>query len=159
RTSGSESGTAEARRPKPEARFVHRRCTLMRAYLVALVLVVGCKKGGDGGPGSAKAPPAPPVKIATLVAAEAPAPEVLVLTGLVQADQRSDVTADTQGKVVNVMIERGQRVKLGQPVVQLDVRSAALGANEARANLEAARAQKGLADEECRRTKALMDKG
>jgi membrane fusion protein (multidrug efflux system) len=132
----------------------------MRGYVViAFVLAAGCKKGGDGGAGSAKAPPVPPVKVATLAAAESPAPDVLVLTGLVQADQRSDVTADTQGKVVNVMIERGQRVKLGQPVVQLDVRSAALSANEARANLEAARAQKGLADEECRRTKALMDKG
>jgi membrane fusion protein (multidrug efflux system) len=131
----------------------------MRGYVIALVLVVGCKKGGDGGAGSAKPPPAPPVKVATLVAAEAPAPDVLVLTGLVQADQRSDVTADTQGKVVNVMIERGQRVKLGQPVVQLDVRSAALGAREAQANLEAARAQKQLAEEECKRTKTLMDKG
>ena len=131
----------------------------MRAYLVALVLVAGCKKGGDGGPGSGKPPPAPPVKVATLVAAEAKAPEVIVLTGLVQADQRADVTADTQGKVVNVMIERGQPVKLGQPVVQLDVRSAALGAREAQANLEAARAQKQLAEEECKRTKALMDKG
>jgi membrane fusion protein (multidrug efflux system) len=132
----------------------------MRGYaLVAILLVAGCKKGGDGGAGSAKAAPAPPVKVATIVAAEAPAPDVLVLTGLVQADQRSDVTADTQGKVVNVMIERGQRVKLGQPVVQLDVRSAAFSASEARANLEAARAQKGLADEECKRTKALMDKG
>jgi membrane fusion protein (multidrug efflux system) len=132
----------------------------MRGYvLIAIIAATGCKKASDGGAGSAKAPPPPPVKAATIVAAEAPAPDVLVLTGLVQADQRSDVTADTQGKVINVMIERGQRVKFGQPVVQLDVRSAALGAREAQANLEAARAQKGLAEEECKRTKALMDKG
>src|SRR5436305_12822253 len=131
----------------------------MRGYvLIAVLLAAGCKKSGDGGAGSAKAPPAPPVKVTTLVASEAPAPDVLVLTGLVEADQRSDVTADTQGKVINVMIERGQRVKLGQPVVQLDVRSAALSAREAQANLEAARAQKQLAEEECKRAKALIDK-
>jgi len=52
------------------------------------------------------------VKIATAVAGEAPTPDVIVVTGLVAADQRSDVTADTQGKVINVLCERGQRVKL-----------------------------------------------
>ncbi len=123
------------------------------------IVTVGCKHGEDAGQGSAKGSAAPPVKVTTLVAAEAPSPDVLTLTGTVAADQRADVTADTQGKVVNVMIERGQRVKLGQPVVQLDVRSAALGAREAQANLEAARAQKQLAEEECKRTKTLLDKG
>ena len=127
--------------------------------LVAIV-TVGCKHGDDSaGQGSGKAAAAPPIKVATVVANEAPAPDVLTLTGTVAADERSDVTADTQGKVVNVMVERGQRVKLGQPVVQLDVRSAALNQREAQANLEAARAQKQLAEEECRRTKTLLDKG
>jgi membrane fusion protein (multidrug efflux system) len=129
---------------------------MMRRLLLVLVLVACKKPGADEG---AKTPPAPPVKVTTLAAPEAPAPEVLTLTGMVAADEHSDVTADTQGKVVNVMIQRGDRVKLGQAVVQLDVRSAALGAREAQANLEAARAQKDLADQECARTKSLLEKG
>src|SRR5262249_46648290 len=64
-----------------------------------------------------------------------------------------------QGKVVNVMIERGQAVKIGQPVVQLDVRSAALSQREAQAALASAEVQKQLADQECQRTKTLLDKG
>ncbi len=125
--------------------------------IIAVALAAGaCKKAADDG---AAKPTAPPVKVTTLAAAEAPAPEVLTLTGMIAADQRSDVTADTQGKVINVMIERGQHVKLGQPVVQLDVRSAALSQREAQANLEAARAQKQLAEEECKRTKSLLEKG
>lgn len=132
----------------------------MRGFALVLVaLTFGCKKPSDSGKTATKAPPAPPVKVATAVAAEAPTPNVIVVTGLVAADQRSDVTADTQGKVINVMIERGQRVKMGQPVVQLDVRSAALGAREAAANLAAARSQKQLADQECERTKSLLEKG
>jgi membrane fusion protein (multidrug efflux system) len=132
----------------------------MRAVAsLALILgLVGCKKPEDGA-GGAKAPPTPPVKVTTAVASEAPTPDTLTLTGMIAADQRADVTADTQGKVVNVMIERGQKVKLGQPVVQLDVRTSALSAREAQANLEAARAQKQLADQECARTKALLEKG
>jgi membrane fusion protein (multidrug efflux system) len=133
----------------------------MRAFAVttlALTLAVGCKKPADSG-GQPRASTTPPVKVQSVVASEAPTPVVLTLTGQVVADQRSDVTADTQGKVINVMVERGTRVKLGQPVVQLDVRTAALGANEAAANLAAAKAQKDLAEQECTRTQELLNKG
>lgn len=132
----------------------------MRAAAVTtliLSLAVGCKKPADSG--ATKGPTAPPVKVTAVVAAEGPAPDVLTFTGQVAADERSDVTADTQGKVINVMVDRGTRVKLGQPVVQLDVRSAALGANEAQANLAAAKAQKDLAEQECTRTEELLKKG
>jgi len=133
----------------------------MRATVVsalALVLAAGCKKPTDSGP-TAKGPATPPVKVTTKVADEAPTPMVLTLTGQVAADQRADVTADTQGKVINVMVDMGTKVKLGQPVVQLDVRSAALGANEAQANLAAAKAQKDLAEQECQRTEQLLKTG
>lgn len=125
--------------------------------LAAAVALGACSKKEDGP--KAKAPPPAPVKLALIVAAEAPTPQQLVLTGTVAADQRSEVTADTQGKVLNVMVQRGQRVKMGAPVVQLDVRSAALSAREAQANLASARAQRQLADEECKRVKQLLEAG
>jgi membrane fusion protein (multidrug efflux system) len=132
----------------------------MRAYAsFTLILVAACKQSGGDADSTVKAPPAPAIKVSAIAATEAATPDVLVLTGTVAADQRSDVTADTQGKVINVMIERGQHVKLGQPVVQLDVRSAALSAREAAAALASARVSKQLADDECARTKALLDKG
>lgn len=126
------------------------------AVLVLLASLSACKKPGRET--DAKAPPAPE-KLELVAAQEAPTPDVLVLTGVIAADQRSEVTADTQGKVVAVLVERGQRVKMGQPVVQLDVRNAALSAREAAANLESARAQKRLAEEECKREQVLFEKG
>jgi membrane fusion protein (multidrug efflux system) len=130
----------------------------MRAVVAFALLasLSSCQKKEDG---TASRATAPPVKVSVVVAEEAPAPELLTLTGLIAADQRSEVTADTQGKVVSVLVERGQRVKMGQPVVQLDVRNAALSAREAQANLATARAQKQLAEEECKRTQTLLDKG
>jgi membrane fusion protein (multidrug efflux system) len=130
----------------------------MRAAVAFAILasVTSCKKKEDD---AATKAPAPPAKVALVTAQEAPAPEVLTLTGVITADQRSEVTADTQGKVVAVLVERGQRVKMGQPVVQLDVRNAALSSREAQANLEAARAQKQLAEQECKREQTLLDKG
>lgn len=126
------------------------------AVLALLASLSACKKPGSET--DAKAPPAPE-KLELVAAQEAPAPDVLVLTGVIAADQRSEVTADTQGKVVAVLVERGQRVKMGQPVVQLDVRNAALSAREAAANLESARAQKQLAEQECKREQVLFEKG
>ena len=125
--------------------------------LAASTALTACKKKEEGG--AEKAPPPPPIKVVVATAEEAPSPRQLVLTGMVTADQRSEVTADTQGKVLNVMVERGQRVKMGAAVVQLDVRTSALAAREAQANLASARAQRELAEQECVRTKQLLEKG
>lgn len=125
--------------------------------VLLLVSLAACnKKGADDG---VKRAPPPPIKVDLVAVDKAPTPKTLVLTGMIAADQRAEVTADTQGKVLAVMVERGQRVKMGEPMVRLDVRNAALGAREAQANLAAARAQKALAEEECKRTKQLLDKG
>lgn len=131
----------------------------MRAAVVFALLASSssCKKPDDAA--ALKAPVAAPVAVELTTVEELPSPEVLTLTGIIAADQRSEVTADTQGKVVAVLIERGQRVKAGDPVVRLDVRTASLSAREAQANLEAARAQKALAEEECKRVQVLLDKG
>jgi membrane fusion protein (multidrug efflux system) len=133
------------------------RAVVAFALIASLPILPACKKKEEAS--LSKAPAAAPVKVPLVVAAEAPTPDILTLTGTIAADQRSEVTADTQGKVVSVLVERGQRVKMGQPVVQLDVRSNALSAREAQANLAAARATKQLNDEECKRTQTLLDKG
>lgn len=137
-----------------------RASAFLLPALNALVLLAGStgcnKKDAEQ---AAKAPAAPTVKVDLVTAVEGTAPDLLTLTGMIAADQRSEVTADIQGKVVGVMVERGQRVKMGEAVVRLDVQSAALSAREAQANLATARAQKALAEEECKRTQALLDKG
>jgi membrane fusion protein (multidrug efflux system) len=134
------------------------RPPLFLAAILASALSLGaCKKGAKEA--AAKAPPPKPIKVTTVAAAEEPTPDVMTLTGTVIADERSEVTADTQGKVLAVMVERGQKVKMGDPLLRLDTRSAALGAREAQANLAAARAQRQLAEEECKRAQALFEKG
>ena len=150
--------------PRRVAKPVHQSGAMRAVAVIALLVSLSsaCKKKEDEAQSkdSAAATSAQaPVKLPLVVAQELPAPDVLTLTGVLAADQRSEVTADTQGKVVAVLVERGQRVKMGQPVVQLDVRNAALSAREAQANLESARAQKQLAEEECKREQVLFDKG
>ena len=130
-----------------------------RAAVSATLLLFAVSCGNKATDETVKKEPPAQIKVKLVVAAPQLTPQVVVLSGIVVADQRAEVSADTAGKVINVMIERGKRVKQGDPVVQLDVRSAALGAREAQANLASARAQRELAEEECRRTKSLLDKG
>lgn len=140
-------------------RSVHRLPLRSLAVGVTLAAALGaCKKDREIAVGKTKKLTTP-IKVKTDVVGEAPTPDVVTLTGTVVADERSEVTADTQGKVLQVMVERGQQVKMGAPLLRLDTRSAALGAREAQANLASARAQRQLAEDECRRAQALFDKG
>ncbi len=125
--------------------------------LLALCYVSSCADATADHAAIAPRPAA--VRVAVTTVEEAPTPETLTLTGRLRADQRADVTADTQGKVIAVMVERGQHVTKGQPVVRLDVRGAAIMTREASANLAAARAEQGLANQECVRAAMLLDKG
>jgi len=102
---------------------------------------------------------AEPARPELATATAAPTPEILTLTGKIVADQRAEITADTQGRVLEVLVERGQRVKRGQPVIKLDVRGAALSTGEAVAHLAAARGDQRLAEIECERARSLFAKG
>src|ERR1043165_4223369 len=107
---------------KPVHSIRAMRAAVALGFLASVVVAASsCSKKEDAA--EVKAPQAPPVKVALVAAQEAPSPDVLTLTGTIAADQRSEVTADTQGKVLAVLVERGQRVKMGEPVVQLDVRN------------------------------------
>lgn len=131
-----------------------------RGWLAVSVCAAAAACGNKTPATTAQAKPvAAPVAVPLTTVATQAAPDVIAVTGLVAADQRADVSADTNGRVVAVRVERGQRVKQGEALVMLDTRSAALGATEARANLAAVRAQRALAEEECKRSEQLLAKG
>src|SRR5215475_12964624 len=122
-------------------------------FIVPLLLAVSACARADAE--QATRPIAPPIHVPLVVAAEAPTPDVLTLTGELAADQRSEVTAETQGRVVAVLAQLGQPVKRGEAIVELDVRTAALSAREAHATLDAARSEQQLAEQECARSATL----
>ncbi|HVV85571.1 MAG TPA: efflux RND transporter periplasmic adaptor subunit [Kofleriaceae bacterium] len=136
-----------------------------RSILAALVLASAAGVAGVAGCGSrssaddAAAPADPVVEIPLATVEQKPAPDLLTLTGTVAADQESDVAASVPGKVVRVYVDRGAKVKFGEPLVALDAQSAALSAQSVRAQLAAAKAQQQMAQDECKRSQALLDKG
>ena len=129
---------------------------MTRLFIAPILFAIACtESAADRAPLAPE--PAAKVELATVTAG--PTPEVLTLTGKIVADQRAELTADTQGKVLEVLVDRGQHVKRGQPLLRLDVRGAALSTSEAAANLDAVRTEQALAKIECERAQTLFAKG
>ena len=133
------------------------RSFAIAAVAAALTTAAGCSKK-SAAQGQGKAPEAP-VKLALATVETGPAPERLTLTGMIAAQESSDVASSVPGRVVAVLVERGAIVKFGDPLVRLDASNAALSAQSVKAQLAAAQAQEKLAADECKRAQALLDKG
>ena len=130
-----------------------------RLALIAFALAValaGCKKSSAEQQGP---PTRPPVHVETTVVEERPMPRWLTHTGSLVANQQSDLAADATGKVLATEVDRGSIVQKGAVIVKLDARSAALSAREAAANEAVADQNRKLADDECDRSRKLLQSG
>ena len=130
----------------------------MSRLALALALAAAACSSKSAAQGKGPAPEAP-VQLGLAKVESGPVPDRLTLTGMIAAEESSDVAASVPGRVVAVLVERGATVKFGDPLVRLDASSAALSAQSVRAQLGAAQAQERLAAEECKRAQALLDKG
>ena len=132
-----------------------RRAALASA--LAALLAGACHKA-DSAPASERAA-VPRVKVQTATISERSVPNLIPLTGTLMADLRTELTANSAGRVTKTFVERGQKVQRGAVLVQLDVRSAAANAAEARASVSSAKVQLDAARAECDRFDALVARG
>jgi membrane fusion protein (multidrug efflux system) len=103
--------------------------------------------------------PVPRVKVQTSPIVERMVPILIPLAGTLMADLRTELTANSSGRVTKTFVERGQKVKQGAILAQLDVRSAAANAAEAQASVASAKTQLDSARAECDRYDALVGRG
>ena len=97
------------------------------------------------------------VKLTT--ASDIKVPRVLTLSGTLTGSEQAKVAAGAAGKVVATFVERGQVVKKGAVLVQLDARAVRAQSEEAAAQLESLKAQRAQAELDCARTQHMFDKG
>jgi membrane fusion protein (multidrug efflux system) len=96
------------------------------------------------------------VDVALATVSERAMPHYLTLTGTLTANRSSQVAADGVGRVRDTFVERGSFVKQGDLLVRLDARAAQLSDSEARAQVEASRSQRDVAQRECERAERLF---
>jgi membrane fusion protein (multidrug efflux system) len=126
------------------------------ALAALAALASACNSAGQKAPAAAL-PPA--ISVEAVPADPRPMPRALVVDGSLVANQHSEVAANASGRVVRTFVERGDFVKEGEPLAQLDARTAILSETEARANLRNAQTQVDQASTECARNEALYKKG
>lgn len=102
---------------------------------------------------------AAPINVQTVPVTEVEVPATLRLTGSLRGFRETDVAANAAGRVTATNVERGMQVTAGQLLAQLDIRAAALTANEARANAASVKAQEEQSRAECERYDQLKAKG
>ena len=116
--------------------------SLHRAVLT-LALLVGCHRS-SGAPEVTPAQGAAPVRVATAAAAAREVPDVLLATGSLVPDQMAQVTPIVGGRVMQTFVERGSRVREGDPLIRLRDTDYRTNAAAAQATLAQVRARLGL---------------
>jgi membrane fusion protein (multidrug efflux system) len=100
-----------------------------------------------------------PVHVESAVVDEKPVPRTMTVTGTLEADQRTELSANATGRVTRTFVERGDHVKAGALLAQLDSRGAELSHTEAEANAKQIADQLAAVRAECTRYEALRTKG
>jgi RND family efflux transporter MFP subunit len=108
----------------------------------------------SSGPPSAPVPPT--VRITTVAALQADAAR---FTGVVRARTESNLGFRVAGKILERLVDPGQRVRAGQPLMRLDPVDFELALNSARAAVEAARAQQVRTAADEQRSRKLAASG
>jgi len=83
----------------------------------------------------------PAVTVRTEAVGAMVVPESIRLAGNLRGNREVDLAANAAGRILRTEVERGQVVKAGQVLAQLDMRAASLSAAEARAQAESAGAE------------------
>ncbi|MBW2261152.1 MAG: efflux RND transporter periplasmic adaptor subunit [Deltaproteobacteria bacterium] len=131
------------------------RCLRPYAAFLVLFALPACK-GAEGKGGEVEDPPVP---VQTEPVALETARVVVTATGTVEGRSDVSVVAEAPGKIKKVLFELGDEVKEGQALLKLDKKVQRLAVQQARAQIEQAKAASELADLHRERMQGLLDEG
>ena len=140
-------------------RAVPKCAVVVLAGLSSLAFTPACNKSANAEPSQTTAESAVPAKVVTQSVSARSVPVWLSLTGQLKGSRDADLAANANGKVIKTLVERGAKVKAGQPLVVLDTRAAALNFAEARASAESAAEAAENEQRNCERFAALATRG
>ncbi|HEU4829362.1 MAG TPA: efflux RND transporter periplasmic adaptor subunit [Gemmatimonadales bacterium] len=120
---------------------------LLLAAAVAACNDAGSESKGSGGPAGG-APPGIPVEVA--VAQTDTVVDAIAATGQIEAMQSIELRPELDGRITQIHVREGARVRQGQPLFQID-------ASELRAQVARAEAERDLARQNLARTRDLLE--
>ena len=95
--------------------------TMARSLSLSLLVAVTCAACGDGGNAQADAPGAmPPTDVKTITLAPRPVPRTSEFIATVRSLQSTTIQPQVEGIVRRIFVKSGDRVRVGEPLVQID---------------------------------------
>jgi RND family efflux transporter MFP subunit len=137
------------------SQFVLLRRSLSRSLTGAVAVAAASACTGTA-PAATEAPP-PPVHAATIELE--PVTPISSATAEILANRQSNMRSETAGRVVDVLVEAGDRAKEGDVLLRLDVGRPASAAQAANAAVAQSEARLNQAEREQARTKKLVQTG
>lgn len=132
----------------------HNQFLLLSALAFSLTTVTACGKRGE-----AEAPSnGASLTVTTATATRQSIPVEIVASGAVAAWEEMSLGVELTGiRIARVLVEVGDTVKAGQPLLELDKRTLAIEARQAEASYAEAQANLELAQASARRGTTLLD--
>ncbi|MDQ3710850.1 MAG: efflux RND transporter periplasmic adaptor subunit [Acidobacteriota bacterium] len=145
-------------------KFPNWKHAVVVTIAIGLALFLSACNGSSAASKNANADNANQSKIIstkTVAASVRDVPKFIEATGTFQADESTDVAAETSGKVAQTLVGEGDFVSTGDVLVRLDERDASLRLQQSRAAESQARAQVTQAEAQFRQSQASLglDKG
>jgi RND family efflux transporter MFP subunit len=122
--------------------------------LLCLAAATGCKQAQ-----AESSSKAVPVKVDTVPAKAITVTDLLQLTGTLRGERETELAANVNGRVVQVLVERGAAVKAGELIARVDVKTAALQLAEAKVQIATTKTQQEIDQVECERYQKLKERG
>jgi RND family efflux transporter MFP subunit len=116
--------------------------------VIMIVFLYACGGGSKEQPQTTDTEENPKVLVKVLKVTEQPVEQLIELTGSVQANRSNDIATTVPGRIDDIMVEVGDRVRKGQVLVQMD-----------RTNLLQTRLQLQNAEKELGRVQELFKSG
>ena len=99
------------------------------------------------------------VKVATAAVTERDFAEYVMVTGEVEPARSTMVAANATGRILEMLVDRGDSVKAGDPIARLDARQATRNLDAVKVQKQLAATQAAQADRECARAEQLHKEG
>jgi len=131
------------------APFAAAKCMLSGLALIGAALIpLGCQESpGPGTAPSSEAPRQPPRQVRLVPAAEEMVDRRVSATGTLAADEQVVLGTKVAGRIGELLVDLGSRVRRDETVARLDPTDAQLRVDQAMAALQQARARLGLSPE------------
>jgi RND family efflux transporter MFP subunit len=127
------------------------------AVAATLLASSGCSRSAAAKGDAAPAPA--PVHVDTADVVDQATPIVLRLTGSLRGMKEADLAANASGRVIRTFVERGDEIKAGTVVAQLDTSAAALSLQQASVDVDTSKVQDAINKADCARYDQLKAKG